>query len=134
MLTLKESLLSLAAFWMLVCVPTLVLADDYCPLCMNSSVDPSANDNLVVNVSEPEIFHIGLGLRAVGFVQSPIRLEDDCLEMNVFGGPGYYIKGRINRYLSISFENDFLYGTYKDRDGSMLKASAALGLQGHFLN
>ena len=112
MLSLKKSFLIFAAFFFLSLSSSLAFADD--------DYDPHFG---------------GLGVHAIGYYQSPIRLTNgDCLDMNVFGGAGWYLKGRVNRYLSIEFINDYIYAKYRDHYGDVLKVPISLGLQGHFLD
>ena len=101
-------------------------------------------------VSEPvarsysEGSKFGLGIRGSLFKQSPIQLYDGtCLETNLNGGLGYYIKLRPVRWISLEFINDFIFGEFEkelvDSSGyeiknSYVKIPVSHGLRLHFLD
>lgn len=78
---------------------------------------------------------LGLGVRAVGLYQSPIKLAGgDCINMNIFGGAGWYLKFRVSERFTLEFVNDFIYAKYRDHYGDVLRVPISLGLQAHILN
>lgn len=75
---------------------------------------------------------LGFGIRGVGLYQGPSETEyGDCVEHQINGGAGYYIKFRPSRFISIEFINDILFGKNKGEDGSYIKVPVSLGLRGH---
>ena len=83
-------------------------------------------------------------MRASLLKHSPSKLYDgSCLETNVTGGLGYYIKLRPIRWISVEFINDFIFGDINreltDSDGyelnsSYIKIPVSLGLRAHVLD
>ena len=79
--------------------------------------------------------YFSIGLHGVGMQQNEIRI-DDAREIGIdtLGGAGFYLYVRPSRYVSLELYNDYIFGSYAGKSGTMMKAPFALGLRGHFLD